>query len=89
MTAAFKSLDPARYQSYRRAASQVLRDQYREAPRSDFWRCTADVIYLLENENLREEKARLQTIMDNITKGIVTIDAQGIIRSMNIGIWRC
>jgi hypothetical protein len=54
VTAAFKSRDPARYQGYRLAASKVVRDQYRQAPRSDHWRCTADVIYLLENENLRE-----------------------------------
>jgi hypothetical protein len=54
VTAAFKSRDPERYQTYRRAASQVVRDQYRQAPRSDHWRCTADVLYLLENENLRE-----------------------------------
>lgn len=54
VTAAFKSSDPAQYQAYRRAASQVVRDQYRQAPRSDLWRCTADVLYLLENENLRE-----------------------------------
>ena len=54
VTAALKSRDPARYQAYRRAASRVVRDQYRQAPRSDAWRCTADVLYLLENENLRE-----------------------------------
>jgi len=54
VTAALKSRDPARYQAYRRAASQVVRDQYRQAPQSDLWRCTADVLYLLENENLRE-----------------------------------
>jgi len=54
VAAALKSRDPARYQAYRRAASQVVRDQYRQAPRSDHWRCTADVLYLLENENLRE-----------------------------------
>ena len=54
VTAALKSHDPMRYQVYRRAASQVVRDQYRQAPRSDHWRSTADVLYLLENENLRE-----------------------------------
>jgi hypothetical protein len=54
VTAAFKSRDPARYQAYRRAAAQVAREQYRQAPRADHWRCTADVVYLLENENLRE-----------------------------------
>jgi hypothetical protein len=54
VTAALKSRDPARYQAYRRAASQVVRDQYRQAARSDQWRCTADVLYLLENENMRE-----------------------------------
>jgi hypothetical protein len=54
VTAAFKSRDPVRYQTHRRAASQVVRDQYRQAPRSDHWRCTADVLYLLENQTLRE-----------------------------------
>jgi len=54
VTAALKSRDPGRYQAYRRAASQVARDQYRQAPRADHWRCTADVLYLLENQNLRE-----------------------------------
>jgi hypothetical protein len=54
VTAALKSRDPARYQAYRRAASQVVRDQYRQAARSDHWRCTADVLYLLENQTLRE-----------------------------------
>ena len=54
VAAALKSSDPARYQAYRRAASQVVREQYRQAPRSDLWRCTADVLYLLENQNLRE-----------------------------------
>jgi DNA-binding response OmpR family regulator len=54
VTAALKSRDPVRYQTYRRAASQVVRDLYRQAPRSDHWRCTADVLYLLENQNLRE-----------------------------------
>jgi hypothetical protein len=54
VTAALKSRDPARYQTYRRAASEIVRDQYRQAPRSDHWRCTADVLYLLENESLRE-----------------------------------
>src|SRR5215472_12813707 len=42
VAAALKSRDPVRYQAYRRAASQVVRDQYRQAPRSDHWRCTAD-----------------------------------------------
>jgi len=54
VAAAFKSRDPVRYQAYRRAASQVVRDQYRQAPRSELWRSTADVLYLLENQNLRE-----------------------------------
>jgi hypothetical protein len=54
VTAALKSRDPGRYQAYRRAASQVVRDQYTQAARSDHWRCTADVVYLLENQNLRE-----------------------------------
>lgn len=54
VTAALKSRDPARYRAYRRAASQAVRDQYKHASRSEHWRCTADVVYLLENENLRE-----------------------------------
>jgi len=54
VTAALKSRDPVQYQAYRRAASQVAREQYKQAPRSEHWRCTADVVYLLENQNLRE-----------------------------------
>jgi hypothetical protein len=54
VSAALKSRDPLQYQAYRRAASQVVREQYRQAPRSELWRCTADVLYLLENQNLRE-----------------------------------
>jgi hypothetical protein len=54
VTAALKSRDLPRYQAYRTAASQVVRNQYKRAARSDHWRCTADVVYLLENENLRE-----------------------------------
>jgi hypothetical protein len=54
VTAALKSRDPERYQEYRRAASRVLRDQYKQVPCSDHWRSTADVLYLLENETLRE-----------------------------------
>jgi hypothetical protein len=54
VAAALKSTDPARHQAYRRAASRVVRDQYGQAPRSEHWRCTADVLYLLENETLRE-----------------------------------
>lgn len=54
VSAAFRSRDPLRYQAYRRAASQAVRDQYRQAPRSEHWRCTADVLYLLENQSLRE-----------------------------------
>ena len=54
VTAALKSRDPERHHAYRRAAAQVIREQYRQAPRGDHWRCTADVIYLLENQNLRE-----------------------------------
>ena len=54
VTAALKSRDPVLYQAYRRAALQVVRDQYKQAARSDRWRCTADVLYLLENQNLRE-----------------------------------
>src|SRR5262245_11495633 len=54
VAAALKARDPSRYEAYRRAAAEVVRDHYRQAPRSDLWRCTADVLYLLENESLRE-----------------------------------
>lgn len=54
VTAALKARDPERYQTYRRAAAQVMRDQCKHAPRGEHWRCTADVLYLLENQNLRE-----------------------------------
>jgi len=54
VTAALKSRDPARYQEYRRAASQVVRDQFSRlraltigAARRTWFTCS-------KNENLRE-----------------------------------
>ncbi|MGV3519319.1 winged helix-turn-helix domain-containing protein [Luteitalea sp.] len=54
VAAALRAQDPRRYQELRRAATTVLRHQYTNAPRSELWRCTADVLYLIENETLRE-----------------------------------
>lgn len=46
--------DPVRYRSYQKKAWALLKQQLRESTRADLWRCTADVIYLLENPVIRE-----------------------------------
>jgi len=46
--------DSERYRLYQRAAWKVLREQLRDAPRADLWRCMADIIYLIENPVIRE-----------------------------------
>jgi hypothetical protein len=46
--------DPESYRRYQQAAWKVLREQLREAPRADLWRCMADIIYLIENPVIRE-----------------------------------
>jgi hypothetical protein len=49
-----KAADPIRYLRYRRAAWYQLRTEVRSAPPAELWRYTADMLYLLENPNVRE-----------------------------------
>lgn len=49
-----RASDPSRYRDYRRAAWGQLRTELATAPASDLWRYTADMLYLLENPNVRE-----------------------------------
>jgi hypothetical protein len=49
-----KATDPRRYGEYRRRAWRQLRTEVAEAPPSELWRYTADVLYLIENPVLRE-----------------------------------
>lgn len=49
-----RSSDPTRYREYRRAAWQRLRMEVRSAGRSELWRYTADMLYLIENPIVRE-----------------------------------
>jgi hypothetical protein len=49
-----KAADPGRYLKYRRAAWYQLRTEVRNAPISELWRYTADMLYLLENPIVRE-----------------------------------
>jgi Transcriptional regulatory protein, C terminal len=49
-----RALEPSRYLGLRRRAWAHLRHQLRTAPRSELWRQTADMIYLVENPAVRE-----------------------------------
>ncbi len=46
--------DPDKYRHCQKAAWRLLRQQLQESSRADLWRCTADIIYLLENPVIRE-----------------------------------
>jgi hypothetical protein len=54
IAAATRAHDPERYRRYRRSAWQLLRSEVREAGRSELWRYTADMLYLIENPICRE-----------------------------------
>jgi hypothetical protein len=49
-----RSSDPQRYLTLRRACWGRLTRELRTAPSSEFWRYTADLLYLLENPVVRE-----------------------------------
>lgn len=51
---ALRAADPARYRALRHAAWCQLRTELDTAGRSDLWRYTADVLYLIENPVVRE-----------------------------------
>jgi len=46
--------NPAQHLAYRRSAYRHFMSELRRAPASDFWRYTADLLYLLENPVVRE-----------------------------------
>ena len=54
VAATLHAVDPAAHLEYRRAAWRQLRREVTEAGQQDLWRYTADLIYLLENPNVRE-----------------------------------
>lgn len=49
-----RSRDPDTYRSYRAAAWRALRRESGELTRSELWRYTADMLYLLDNPAVRE-----------------------------------
>jgi hypothetical protein len=51
---ALAATDPRLRADHRRAAADAVARQVREAPRAELWRTTADILYLLENPDLRE-----------------------------------
>jgi hypothetical protein len=51
---ALAATDPRLRADHRRAAADAVARQVRAAPRAELWRTTADVLYLLENPDLRE-----------------------------------
>lgn len=49
-----QAADVERYRHYQQAAWKLLRQQLKESAHADLWRCTADIIYLIENPVIRE-----------------------------------
>ena len=49
-----RSEDPERYREHRRAAWRQLQREVRTAGKTDLWRYTADMLYILENPIVRE-----------------------------------
>jgi hypothetical protein len=54
IAASLKAADPNAYRDYRRAAWRQLRIELRSASISELWRYTADMLYILENPEVRE-----------------------------------
>jgi len=49
-----QAADVERYRQYQKSAWKLLRQQLKDSSRADLWRCTADIIYLIENPVIRE-----------------------------------
>lgn len=49
-----RARDPGRYLDHQRAAWRLLRTEAQTASRSELWRYTADILYLIENPVVRE-----------------------------------
>ena len=54
IAATVRSADPTKYHEYRRAALSELRSELARASSNEFWRYTADMLYLLDNPVIRE-----------------------------------
>lgn len=54
IASATRAHDPERYRRYRRSAWKRLRSEVSGAGRSELWRYTADMLYLIENPTCRE-----------------------------------
>ncbi len=50
----FQASDPVGYRDSQRRAWRLLHRQLQHSARADLWRCTADIIYLIENPVVRE-----------------------------------
>jgi hypothetical protein len=54
IAASLKAADPSAYRDYRRAAWYHLRTEIRSASFPELWRYSADMLYILENPEVRE-----------------------------------
>jgi len=54
IAATLRAENPQQYRLYRRSAYRCFMSELRSAPATDFWRYTADLLYLLENPVVRE-----------------------------------
>jgi hypothetical protein len=54
IAATLRADNPQQYHAYRRLAYRHFMQELRGAPASDYWRYTADLLYVLENPGVRE-----------------------------------
>lgn len=54
ISARLQAADINQYRQYQKQAWKLLRRQLKESAQADLWRCTADIIYLIQNPVIRE-----------------------------------
>ena len=54
IASSLRAHDPQQHRAYRKAAHRHFLSELRAAGSSDLWRCTADLLYMLENPVVRE-----------------------------------
>lgn len=54
LAATLKAKSPQKFSEYRNRASRILRQEMKTADRSNLWRYTADIIYLVDNGVIRD-----------------------------------
>jgi hypothetical protein len=73
-----QAADVERYRKYQKAAWKLLRQQLKDSARADLWRCTADIIYLIENPVIREAFFPSESAQFSVEPAVAT-DMQDIL----------